>query len=239
MKKYLIHILLLISLSAFAQDGDQLLKKSDEQWVPDNSSYILSMTTYEHSGKTKVQEFRGFKKGASRNVMIVERPRKIKGSVFLRKEDVIWSYFTTNHRLQKVAYQSLFMGTLLSYGDVLATELSYDYNVTGIKQDDKVYTLTLEPKKGEGGYGKVEVVLDKNTLLPKERKYYALSGILLKTCEFKKIEMQGNRPVRIEQEFYEPLKERKTVVVIDNIKVLSDIPEKYFNENFIKYLGGR
>jgi hypothetical protein len=51
--------------------------------------------------------------------------------------------------------------------------------------------------------------------------------------------MQGNRPVRIEQEFYEPLKERKTVVVIDNIKVLSDIPEKYFNENFIKYLGGR
>ena len=42
----------------------------------------------------------------------------------------------------------------------------------------------------------------------------------------------------MEQEFYEPLKDKKTVAVYSQIQLLKDVPDKYFNENYLKYLGG-
>jgi len=238
MKKAILTLFLsILAPSLFAMSGEEILKKSDNQWVPKICSYQLTMTTLQGSD-SKQDLFKGYKKGELKNVMIVSIPKKIAGTVFLRKDDVIWSYYTTNQRLNKVAYQSVFMGSLLSYGDVLATELSFDYNVSNVKEEGGEYLLTLTPKQGHTGYGKIDVVIDKKTFLPKKRFYYALSGILLKSCIFNKIEFNGKNVTLVEQEFFEPLKERKTLIVMNNVKILGDVAEKYYNENFIKYLSG-
>ncbi|HCL56254.1 MAG TPA: hypothetical protein DHW82_04500 [Spirochaetia bacterium] len=239
MKKIILILLLLwIPSYFFALSGEEILKKSDEQWVPDICSYLLTMKTIESGGDEKENQFKGFKKGSVKNVMTVVKPKKISGSVFLRKDDVIFSYYTTNHKLNKVAYQSLFMGSLLSYGDVLATELSFDYNVSKTEETGEDYILTLTPKQGQSGYGKVVIQIGKKDFLPKKRDYYALSGILLKSCVFNKIEFDGKNLSYMEQEFFEPLKERKTIVSLSSVEILKDIPEKYYNENFIQYLSG-
>lgn len=219
-------------------DGNQILKESDEKIFPAICSYSLSVETIEDNGKIKNYVTKGYKKGADKNVMIVEEPKRMAGTVHLRKQSVIWTYYTTNQKLMKIAYQSVFMGSLLNYGDVMALELSYDYEVIAKEETETDYVLTLQPKEGHEGYAKVIILIDKKRLLPKKRKYYALSGILLKQSEFKKIEFDGEQLIYMEQEFYEPLKDKKTIVTYSNIKLLDDVPDKYFNENYLKYLGG-
>lgn len=219
-------------------DGNQLLKQSDEKMFPAVCSYSLSVETVDEDGKIKNYVTKGYKKGAAKNVMIVEQPRRMAGTVHLRKEAVIWTYYTTNQKLMKIAYQSVFMGSLLNYGDVMALELSYDYEVIAKVETETEYVLTLTPKEGHEGYAKVVLEIDKESLLPIKRSYYALSGILLKQSEFKKIEFNGQHLTYMEQEFYEPLKDKKTVAVYSQIQLLKDVPDNYFNENYLKYLGG-
>ncbi|MBF0363313.1 MAG: outer membrane lipoprotein-sorting protein [Oligoflexia bacterium] len=218
-------------------NGAQILKKSDEKLIPGICSYDLSLETIKKGESEGLQTFFGHKGGYDRNVIVVKEPKRMQGSAHLRKDQVIWSYHTTNHRLSKMAYQAVFMGTLLNYGDIMATELSIDYNVdkTEVTADNE-YILTLTPKANHEGYGKILVTIDKKSLLPKSRKYYALSGILLKECIIKKIEYASNNKLSyLEMDFFEPLKDRKTTVKFNNIQVkkADDIPEKFFNENFL------
>ena len=99
------------------------------------------------------------------------------------------------------------------------------------------YVLTLTPKEGHEGYAKVVLKLIKKAYY-RLKVVLRLSGILLKQSEFKKIEFNGQHLTYMEQEFYEPLKDKKTVAVYSQIQLLKDVPDKYFNENYLKYLGG-
>jgi hypothetical protein len=219
-------------------EGLEILKKSDALLIPEMCSYDLTLTTTEKHDSVKVNSFKGYKKDMQKNVMVVREPRRIAGSVHLRKDNVIWSYFTTNKRLTKMAYQAIFMGTLLNYGDVMATELSTDYDVTAAERQGQNYELTLQPKQGHEGYGKILLTIDGKTLFPKKRRHYSLSGLLLKECDHVLIKHDGTKTLQVKMIFYEPMKQRTTEVEFSNIKLLSDIPENYFNENLIKDLGG-
>jgi len=136
-----------------------------------------------------------------------------------------------------MAYQAIFMGTLLSYGDVLATELSTDYAVTAVEEKGDEYLLSLVPRPGHEGYGKVQVAIGKMDLLPKRRSYYSLSGVLLKSCAFAVIDIQGGVLKTLKMDFDEPLKEAPDIVTIDNVKSLKSIPDRYYNESQLSYLG--
>ena len=219
-------------------EGLEILIKSDSKLIPELCSYDLMLITKEKQGTIKKNSFKGYKKDLRRNVMVVQEPRRIAGSVHLRKDNVIWSYFTTNKRLTKVAYQAIFMGTLLNYGDIMATELSADYDVIRAAITGDNYELTLKPKQGHEGYGSIILTINRKTLFPKKRQHFSLSGLLVKECEHTVIEYDGVKPVHVEMLFYEPMKERKTEVKFSNIQLLHDIPETYYNENTIKFLGG-
>jgi len=219
-------------------EGLEILKKSDAKLIPEMCSYDLSLVTLEKGESAKTNRFKGYKKDMRNNVMVVQEPKRIAGSVHLRKDDVIWSYFTTNKRLTKMAYQAIFMGTLLNYGDIMATELSTDYDVTRADAQGDLYELTLQPKQGHEGYGKIILTIDRKTLYPVKRQHFSLSGLLVKQCDHTIIEHDGHKTIRVEMLFYEPMKERKTEVKFGNIQLRTAIPDDYFNENQIKFLSG-
>ncbi len=221
-----------------SRDASEVLQISDSRLLPNICSYELTLRTEYDSGKTKTQEFEGFVNGNEKNVMIIKAPAKIAGSVHLRKGNVIWTYYTTNHRLMKISYRAIFMDSLLNYGDIMSAELSYDYAIASMEEGEQFYKLTLTPREGHEGYGRIDLTIDKKNMMPVKREYFALSGILLKVSEFKKIELNNDSPSYIEQEFYEPLKDRKSILIIKNIKPLASVPEKYYNENYLKFLSG-
>lgn len=230
----------LIGVMAFGKSTPQeILKASDDKFIPNNFSYNMTIETENDEGKINKQKMNGYKKGSNKNVIITKEPKRVAGTVSMRKENSIWTYFSSNSRTMKSAFQSLAMGESISYGDILASELSYDYDIVKDEEKDGEYVFTLKPKQGHEGYAKVVIWIDQTTLLPKKREYYALSGVLLKVCDFKKIEFNDKKEiVYIQEQFYDPLKEKKNMVIIDNIKILPDVSEKYYNEAQLKFLSG-
>ena len=238
-KKKLVVLCLLsgLAVAASAADGASILALSDKKLLPERCSYQLSMVTTDANGKANSNLMDGWKSGMDKNVMIERQPARLAGSVHLRKAGVIWTYYSTNKKVTKIGYQSVFMGSLLNYGDVMASELSVDYDVASMEATDEEYELVLKVKQGHEGYDKIALRIDRKTLLPIRRDYYALSGILLKSSEFKDIVFKDGSLVSMRQEFYESVKDQKTVLEYSKIKLLASIPDKYYNEGYISRFG--
>jgi hypothetical protein len=229
-------------ITLFAEQGEALLKKSDEKMFPRNASYELSIEVENDDGRVSRQYLTGYKKGEARNVVFVHEPKKNAGTVEMRRANSIWVYFNTNGKTMKSAFQSLAIGENVCYGDILAGDLSYDYYVESMSANAETTTLTLKPKQGHEGYAKLVVVVDSKTLVPKTREYFALSGTLLKKCEIIDVEYGINGAVkRFKQKFYDPLKDRKSFVSVDKIRELPDsgIPERFYNETQLKFISGQ
>jgi hypothetical protein len=241
MKKTILFLLTTVfSITALALTPQEILKKSDDKFIPDIFSYTLTIESTNDEGKMTKQVMDGNKKGTGKNVLVTKEPKRYSGNVSMRKESTIWLFFTSNKKIMKTAFQSLALGEVVSYGDILASELSFDYDVASMDETGSDYLFTLKPKKGHEGYAKLIVTIDKTSLLPKKREYYALSGVMLKISEFEKFEFNDKgKVVYVKQKYFDPIKNRNNFVTIENIKELSDVPEKYFNESYLQYIGAK
>jgi outer membrane lipoprotein-sorting protein len=229
---------LLFANLTFGMEPLQILEKSDQQYIPDICTYFLTLTTISSDGKEDVTEYEG-KKKLLNNLLIVKKPKRIEGQVYLKNRDVLWSYYPTIHQSIKVSYRAIFMGTVLSYGDILSLELSKDYEVKSMAETNEFYQLTLTPKEGQSGYAKILVWINKTNYLPVRREYYSLSGIIMKTCEFKNISYDEQKNIsEISEEFYEPLKKRKTIVKFNKVIKLDNIADRIFNPINLKFFAG-
>jgi hypothetical protein len=142
----------------------------------------------------------------------------------------------------KSAFQSLAIGEDVCYGDILSGDLSYDYFVESASSENKDIVLTLKPRPGHECYAKLIVVIDGISFVPKRREYYAVSGTLLKKCEIDSVEYDaGGSVIRYRQKFHDPLKDRKSFVTVDRIRSMriGEIPERYFNETQLKFVGAK
>jgi hypothetical protein len=232
-------IFLLITIPLYSLTPEEILKASDGKLYPEIMTYRLTIETSNENGRQTKDVMSGYRKGNAHNVLLTIEPKRYQGTVHLRKDSVIWSYFSTNRKLAKFSYKAIFMGTVLNYGDVFATELSYDYGIDSLSEDDSNYCVAMKIREDHEGYAKINLIVDKTTLLPVRKEYFALSGITNKISNFKEIKYDEKGILtKMVIEFIEPIKQRTSVVTIDDTKVVNDIPEKYFNENYLKFLGG-
>jgi len=230
----------ILSVAGIGKDnGEELLRKSDAKVFPANASYELTIEVENDNGRVSRQHLVGYKAGSSKNVVIVREPKKNEGTVEMRRDNSIWVYFNTNGKTMKSAFHSLAIGEDVCYGDILSGDLSYDYFVESSASENKDTALTLKPRPGHECYAKLIVVIDGNSLVPKRREYYAVSGTLLKKCEIDSVEYDaGGSVIRYRQKFFDPLKNKKSFVTVDRIRSMSagQIPERYFNETQLKFI---
>ena len=222
------------------ENGEEILRKSDAKVFPANASYELTIEVENDNGRVSRQHLVGYKSGSSRNVVIVREPKKNEGTVEMRRDNSIWVYFNTNGKTMKSAFHSLAIGEDVCYGDILSGDLSYDYFVESSANVNKDIVLTLKPRPGHECYAKLIVVVDGSSFVPKRREYYAVSGTLLKKCEIDSVEYgPGGSVVRYRQKFFDPLKNKKSLVTVDRIRSMNagEIPDRYFNETQMKFIG--
>ncbi len=232
-------VLFFLGNSLSAENYEDILFRSDEKVFPKFASYKMTINVENESGKKTHMLLYGYKKGSYKNVIIIKEPKRNAGTVEMRKDNSIWVYFSTNGKTMKSAFQSLAIGEEVCYGDILTNDLAYDYNVVSMTNNSSDIVLELKPKPKHEGYARLLVTIDGKTFLPKKKEYYALSGTLLKLCDITSFEFGPDGKVsRFVQSFYDPLKDKKSNVTVENIKELNDsgIPEKYYNESQLKFL---
>jgi outer membrane lipoprotein-sorting protein len=235
-------MILLLSCAAMGVAGAQeadILRESDARYIPESFRYTMTIVTVNSRGAGETTRMVGRKKGNEKNLLIIKEPAALSGIVHLRKGPSIWTYYPTLKKNMKTSFQSLVLGSVLSYGDLMALSLAEEYGVTSKTIEDDQYKLMLTPLPKKEGYAHVFLWLDRHTLLPRKREYYSKSDILLKTCTIAKIDLDSTGAVReIIQEFYEPLRKSTTTVRISGISADPAIADRDFNPEYLKFISG-
>ena len=223
----------------FGIDGTTVLQKTDDKIIPRTAIFSIKVAS-KTADQQRTYLIRGAKDGSEKTLLVVQAPTMVKDIVHLRKADNIWTYYPSIGKTNRMAYQSIFMDTTLSYGDIISTELTRDYDVIDQTEEtldgQKTYKLILTPKPEVSGYAKIICWVDKKTFLPIKRLYYSVSGVLLKTAKFSKIEFENNRISSLTQTFEEPLRGRITVVQYTDFEFKNSLPDQWFNANTLQFL---
>lgn len=224
-------LLFSVTWTAFAATltADQILLKVDRNRYPIESSFKIQCQMFimrgnEVSSRKDMEIYvQNPNKGDGALVKFVY-PAEDFGKTVLSIGDTNWLYFpSTRKSIQVSANQSLLGGGDFSNGDITKLRLSKDYKAK-ILREDKIfnkdaYVLDLVAKDEKTLYRHLVLWVTKDTFLPLQQEFYAISGKLFKTLIYKEFaKMDGVlRPVKmIMSDAVSP--DKKTVLVFKSIK---------------------
>ena len=203
MVRYFLSCFLTLILSinnavVFAEtEAVSLLKKIDELYRSDSSISTMKMRIVTPNWN-RTLELQSWTIGMDDTFIRILSPKKDRGVATLKKGREMWNYFPKINKVIKVP-PSMMMGSWMGSdftNDDLVREVSLvkEYNVN--KNDlDKRYLLTLIPKETTVTvWAKIEILVEKEGLIPVEQRYYNEKGEKVRTMYFSNVrEFSGKK----------------------------------------------
>jgi len=190
--KALYLILVCGQLSAATVDVKTLVKRIDELFRSKNSEARMEMEIQTPNWK-RTLKMKMWTEGLNKTFVTIEYPKKDKGISTLRMGREMWNYFPKINKVVKVP-PSMMMGSWMGSdftNDDLVKEstLLDDYEIAlGPETDPKYYAVVLTAKKQTVTlWGKIEIKIDKASLLPSEQSYYDEKGRKVRIMYFKEV----------------------------------------------------
>jgi outer membrane lipoprotein-sorting protein len=241
MKKIIIITLIGVfsTLSAFAMDGNEILKQVDRNLNPESFEMYRKLINIEPDGTKKEFIMFSVKKGRDKIASVFLSPASEKGRSTLRIGDNMWLYIPNVGKPLRITSLQSVTGGVFNNSDIMRLDYSAEYNCEKIETTDKGYVLYLKAKVRNVAYESVTMFIDSKKLLPYKIECYAASGMLIKTLYFKKTKDFGNgvvRPAVIETD--SPLyKGYKSYIIFANIKI-RDLANEIFTLNYMQKIDG-
>jgi outer membrane lipoprotein-sorting protein len=227
----------LCSISAFAQDANEIVKQVDEKLTPESFEAYRKIINEEPDGTRKEFIFYTIKKGQDKVAMLYLAPASDKGRTALRIGDDMWLYIpNVGKPIRTTSSQSL-TGGIFNNSDIMRLEYSVEYDASILEQNDAEYILELQAKTRTVAYDRLKMWITKETLLVTRIECYSASGMLIKTLEFKEVKDFGNgivRPAVIET--HSPLHEGYRSIMIYGEMTLREFPDEVFTLNYLPKL---
>jgi outer membrane lipoprotein-sorting protein len=183
--------LLLPTTSAIADnDAAALLVKMDELFRSKSSIATMKMQIVTPNWQ-RTLEMQSWTRGMDDTFIRVLSPRKDRGVSTLKIDKEMWNYFSKINKVIKVP-PSMMMGSWMGSdftNDDLVREVSLvkEYDVSK-KTEAENYRLTLIPKENTVTvWGKIEFVVNQQSLLPLEQSYFNEKGDKVRTMVFSDI----------------------------------------------------
>jgi outer membrane lipoprotein-sorting protein len=244
MKKIFIIILLLIAITLFADypDGNELIRKVDDNMYSRNAVSTSRMIVHGRRG-SRTMEIKSWAEGENRSFSEYLSPPRDAGTKMLKLEDKLWIYNPSSDRIIQISGHMLrqsMMGSDLSYEDMMEeNELIKIYNaeVTGeeIIYERDCWIVLLTAKTEDAAYHTKKVWIDKERYLPLREERFGKSGKLLKTTEIKEVFKIGKRWYPKNMVFKDVLKKGKgTEFIIDSIEFDVKIPKAIFTKGALR-----
>lgn len=250
-KKYQIILFLLLTIpSSFlsAQDKtttDKILLNADEARGPRESFFL----------KTDVIQYKGEKENqrATLNVFINAKnkyksllrfllPKYNRNRIILNTKESVWIYIPGTKRVIRLSASQRLLGEA-SNGDLLSIHFREDYNAklegTEIKKGKKCYKLYLTAKSNSSAYASLRYWVTVDEFFPWVCEYYALSGKLLKTAFFKSYKKMLGRQRQGEVVIHDAVKKSCKTIIYYKAMERKDLPDKYFQKDYIPYIRWR
>ena len=240
MKKYItgsILVFLVVTSSAFAIDGNELLKKIDRNLNPESFEMYRKVINIEPDGSKKEYIMYSVKKGKDKIASLYLSPASEKGRSTLRIGENMWLYIPNVGKPIRITSMQSVTGGIFNNADIMRLDYTAEYNCEKVEKEEGRYLLHLKAKTRAVAYDRVKMWADHEKLLPTKIECYASSGMLLKTLYFKEIKDFGGsivRPAIIETD--SPLyKGYKSVMIFVKVKEMK-LKDEVFTLSFMPKL---
>ena len=246
MYKLLLIFLFFLTFNIYAQDANEILKKSEEKIKGIKSSYQEMMIKIVRPKWSKEMIMKGWSMGEDYFVSVVLSPAKEKGIVFLKRENEVWNYIPSIERTIKLPPSMMmqnWMGTDFTNDDLVQrSSITDDYTNTIIGNEiiDGLDCWIIELIPNEDAavvWGKLVMWIDKRDYMQLKTQFFdeydemvsIMTGKAIKNFDGKKL------PAIIE---FVPLDKEGNKTIVERLvwKFDIDINERFFLPNYMKNL---
>lgn len=221
-----------------APDVASLIQRTERVLEGRSSIAVMSMTiktpSYERTVKMKV-----WTKGRDHAlVRVLEGGPRETGMMTLKREKQLWNYLPQAGRVMKLPSGMMgdsWMGSDFTNDDLVkGSSISTDFTSTVDRTVDhggrKAWFVTLTPKpSAKVVWGKVEMLLDRETCLPLEQRFFDEEGALARRMEFSDIKTVGWRSFPMRLSVTPAETGRSTTMSYQSIELDVDVPDDTFS----------
>lgn len=174
----------LLPLIVSAQDVREIVRKADEHARGNTSLAEMSIVTTRPKW-TRTLELKTWTKGNDLALILVQKPAKDKGTVFLKRKKEVWNWLPSlerNIKLPPSMMSQSWMGTDFTNDDLVKESSvvnDYDHTLLGSEQLEgrDCYKIQMIPKPEAAiVWGKVLIWIDKKDFLQLRVEFYDEDG---------------------------------------------------------------
>jgi len=245
LKKHVIHIgiLILFSISSFAQTAAEIIKTADQKFRGKSSHAELTIDIVRAKWSKKMK-MKTWSQGDNYSVSVVTSPAKEKGIVFLMRDKEMWNYMPNIDRTIKFPPSMMmqnWMGTDLTNDDLVKmSSMVEDYEQEVVGEETKeglvCWKIQLTPKADAAVvWGKIFIWIDQGDYMQMQVDYYDEDAFLvnqmiaseIKDFEGKKLPSKM-RIIPIDKSGQE------TIITYQKWVFDLNINNQYFTKNYMK-----
>ena len=218
--------------------GDEILRLSDLNrngwtWY----SVMTTIINYEDNELKEEGLFEVSTKGMDKT-LVKFMNADVKGEYLLMVDDDMWIYMPNTRKPIRITPLQRLMGNALN-GDVARTRYAEDYSAKVIKEESvngvPCYVLELNAKRDGATYKKIDYWVEKETKRPKKAEIYSFPASILSRSLL--TGMRRRRKSMLSQmTIIDRLREGKTTVMKYAAYTEKEMPEKYFNKDYLEKL---
>jgi outer membrane lipoprotein-sorting protein len=241
--KYLAPLLLLCMITppaAAAIDASKIVANADRIRFPDTGFEVaVRITTTAPDKQADIRDYKILSKGNDKTLVYTMTPASERGQIMLMSGRDLWVFMPNVSQPIRLPLAQRLTGPVAN-GDLARANFSGDYDAKVVAEenlDGKMhYVLELTANRRGVTYDKVRYWVEKETYWPHKAEFYALSGRLLKRCEYANFQHLGDtvRPTRLIM--HDALNEgQQSILDYGNLQ-LRDLPDRFFSRNYLNKL---
>jgi len=223
---------------AQAPDGEEILRRVDENMGSDNKIMTSLMTIHGRRGSRTIRA-KSWVRGQTESFTEYLDPPREKGTKMLKLGDQLWTYTPAADRTILISGHMLrqpVMGSDLSYEDMLEDPRLTNLYAAAVAGEEEAggrpcWVLELTARESDIAYFKRKVWVDRERYVALREERFAKSGKLLKTTEVSAVERRDGRWVPTKIVFKDALKEGGgTEFALESIEFNAAIPDHVFTK---------
>lgn len=216
----------------------KIVAQADEIRLPQRSFEVhVVITSTGRDREPDIKEYDILSKGADKTIVKTTAPALDRGQVLLMRGKDLWAFLPNLTQPVRLSLAQRLTGVVAN-GDLARANFTGDYAPALIGNEtldgQAHYTLELKALDRSVTYHRVIYWVNKSNYRPYKAEFYAVSGKLLKTCLYQNFKESAGkvRPVTLVME--DALTAgNKSVLEYGNFQ-LKEIPDKYFNKDYLK-----
>jgi Outer membrane lipoprotein-sorting protein len=225
---------------ASADPAADLVRDADRARRPgDSFVWKIQITSQEAKKSPSVDGFEVYVKSGGRSfVRFVAPPRNVGRSLLALGRD-LWIYLPDAGKPVRIPLSQRLVGQVAN-GDIARTDYAGDYDAALVGEEAvggvACHVLDLKARSKEVAYAGIKYWVSKDRRLPLKAEYYAGTGTLLKTGAFGEFKEIGAHILSTRLTLTDAIRKDKTSVLDYGEISVRDLPDKYFDKNYMKTL---